>query len=394
MKIALYHGYELSGSGSNEYTRYLASTLADLGHEVAVVCGEPAPRDIPFVRRAVAYDAAGTPRELFRRTGEGPEISLHQLPRTSVYPVFLTDRQRVGVVKAFPDLSDGELADYCAAMRAVVTRVLADERPDVLHVNHLVVQPAVAAVPCAAAGVPFYIVPHGSAIEYTIKRDERYLALARDGLLACSGVVWIAREVRDRVLALFPDLRQEIEAKSRMVGVGTDVTLFAPIAQEDRGTALAELARMHRPGGKTAAQRDALRERIDAGDLSATRAYWDAYDHNLEDDDMPALLSRVDVADDVLLFVGAMTYGKGVQTLIAAMPGILARRPRTRLVLVGSGSFREVLEGLWYSLVSGNEVVFDELVARGRDLERDATSGPLADIAHYAQAPSARALLF
>ena len=33
LKISLYHGYELTGSGSNEYTRYLSRTLAQLGHE-------------------------------------------------------------------------------------------------------------------------------------------------------------------------------------------------------------------------------------------------------------------------------------------------------------------------------------------------------------------------
>ena len=30
LKIALYHGYELTGTGSNEYTRYLSRTLAQL----------------------------------------------------------------------------------------------------------------------------------------------------------------------------------------------------------------------------------------------------------------------------------------------------------------------------------------------------------------------------
>lgn len=95
VKIAIYHGYELSGSGSNEYTRYLARTLAELGHDVAVVCAEPHPEDLEFVARAVAYDAMGSARALFsrERTTAG-EVSLHQLPHTSVHPVFLTDKQR------------------------------------------------------------------------------------------------------------------------------------------------------------------------------------------------------------------------------------------------------------------------------------------------------------
>ena len=39
MRIGLYHGYELTGSGSNEYTRYLAAALARDGHAVCVIAG-------------------------------------------------------------------------------------------------------------------------------------------------------------------------------------------------------------------------------------------------------------------------------------------------------------------------------------------------------------------
>ena len=41
MKIGIFHGYELSGSGSNQATRYLAHALVKAGHEVHVLCREP-----------------------------------------------------------------------------------------------------------------------------------------------------------------------------------------------------------------------------------------------------------------------------------------------------------------------------------------------------------------
>ncbi len=72
MKLALYHGYELSGSGSNEYTRYLARALAEQGHEVVVIAREPAPETLDMVSRAYAYDTEGTATELFRRPSPTP----------------------------------------------------------------------------------------------------------------------------------------------------------------------------------------------------------------------------------------------------------------------------------------------------------------------------------
>jgi glycosyltransferase involved in cell wall biosynthesis len=401
LKIALYHGYELGGSGSNEYTRYLAHTLAKIGHQVMVICRDFEPEAYDFVSRAVAYDVEGKPTVLFEREvaitkagdAEAGSVSLHQLPETSIYPVFIKDKQRSGTVKSFPEMTAEELAEYRNAMVAAVTRALQDEKPDILHANHLVYQPVVAKIACEKTGVPFYIVPHGSSIEYTVKEDERFLAAAREGLEAAKGLFWIAREVRDRVYKLFEDIQPQLAAKSKMVGVGTDTSLFEPVAPADRRASLSKLASMHRKGGKTPAMREQLEARLDKGELDACRGYWDAYDHKVEDSDLPERLSSLVVDDDLLFFVGAMTYGKGVQSLIAALPEVLSRRPRTRLVIVGSGTYREVLEALVHAISSGNEALFEQIVAKGQDLERQAMSGPLEDLAaHVADAGRKQAM--
>ncbi|MBW2735921.1 MAG: glycosyltransferase [Deltaproteobacteria bacterium] len=389
MKIALYHGYELSGSGSNEYTRYLVRTLAEAGHEVLVICRDFTPESYDFVSRAVGYDQAGEPRELFSRPGRG--VTLHQLPPTSIFPVYITDQQREGHVKAFPELTEAELAEYHGAMVAVLKRVLRDERPDVLHCNHLVYQPAVAVEACEETQTPFYVVPHGSAIEYTVKKDARFQELARRGLEASKGVLWIAREVRDRVYGLFPDLAEAIKAKSQMVGIGTDTSLFRPLSLSERRGALDELAAQHQPGGKRLEQREELARTLGAErEVTATRHYWDAYDHKLPDADLPAQLARLPAEGELLFFVGAMTYGKGIQSLIAAMPAILRERPDVHLVLVGSGTYREVLEALVFALGSGDEALFAELVRSGQDLERATMSGPLEDLLAHVRRPEKR----
>ena len=321
-------------------------------------------------------------------------MTLHRLPRSSVQPVFITDQQREGNVKTFLEITDAELEEYRQLMVAGLTRALEEERPDVLHVNHMIYQPIVAAEACRRTGVPFYLVPHGSAIEYTIEKSERFRELARIGLTASAGIAWISREVRERVRRIYPDLIPEIEAKSHASGVGTDTSLFNPVAAPERRASLDQLASLHAPGGKTEAQRAELRERLDAGDIEATRSYWNAYNHKLADDDLPEILRRIPTEQDLLFFVGSMTYGKGIQSLIAALPGILARRPDTHLVLVGSGTYREVLEALVHSLATGNEALFDELVERGRDLERADMSGPLEDLQAYASVATNRAVLF
>ena len=55
MRILLWHGYLLGGTGSNVYTRALARAWSLVGHDVTVFCQEPRPGE---------YDLAGVTRHV------------------------------------------------------------------------------------------------------------------------------------------------------------------------------------------------------------------------------------------------------------------------------------------------------------------------------------------
>ncbi|MHC4550838.1 MAG: glycosyltransferase family 4 protein [Planctomycetota bacterium] len=365
MRIGILHGYELKGSGSNEYSRYLSRALARRGHEVHLLCREPHPEALPHVGRALAWDAAGRSRELFAREAEGVCV-VHRLPHGPVRPVYLTDKQRHGDVKAFPDLTDDELATYHALAVDVVRAVLQSHPVDILHANHLVGQPSVA----AALGVPFVVFPHGSSIEYTLKADERYRRHAAAALDASAGLICGSEEVLNRILALYPDRREALRAKAALVGVGVDTSLFAPVPRGARRASVAHLAGTY--GGKPPELRAELRARLLAGDGEALTAYRDAYDHNEPDADLEAQLAQIPWDEgQICLFVGSLTAGKGLQCLLAAFPRLLP----AHLVVVGSGAYREVLEALVHALATGNQRLFDHLVTHGFDLDRSGLRG-------------------
>ena len=51
MRILLWHGYLLGGTGSNVYTRALAREWSRTGHDVVVLCQEPHPSGTTSARR-------------------------------------------------------------------------------------------------------------------------------------------------------------------------------------------------------------------------------------------------------------------------------------------------------------------------------------------------------
>jgi len=84
MKIGLFHGYNLGGSGSNEYTRYLAKALIAQGSEVHLICREPEAKALGFVDTAIRYDVHGNAETLFDDSASAENNKalcyLHELP--------------------------------------------------------------------------------------------------------------------------------------------------------------------------------------------------------------------------------------------------------------------------------------------------------------------------
>lgn len=386
VRIALYHGYELRGSGSNEYVRYLSRALARRGHEVHILCREPQLERVAHVVRAYRWDRNGRAYEVFRRdVSHAGACIAHQLPHASVRPVYLTDKQRPGNVKLFQALTDEQLDEYHRVSVDAVRAFLERCPVDVLHANHVVYQPIVAAEACAPSGTPYVIFPHGSSIEYTLRGDPRMRARARSGLARAHAIVTGNREVRDRLLDLYPDLARELTTRTRIVGVGVDTALFRPVARDRRPAHIAALSERGPFTGKRADDRARLRERLARGDRDALTDGAALYEHRQPDADLAEQLAAIDWSRDrVLLFVGALTAGKGLQGLLVALPLVFAKHARVRLLIVGSGAYREVLEGLVYALDRGDRELLYALAARGHSLDRDdRLSESWDDVLHY-----------
>src|SRR3954469_8763764 len=104
MRILLWHGYLLGGTGSNVYTRALAREWSRAGHEVTVICQEPHPE---------RYDLGGA--KAFR-PNVGPLL-----------PVFVLDRYEGIEAKRLQAFTRAERDRYVALIaREVCTRLPVD----------------------------------------------------------------------------------------------------------------------------------------------------------------------------------------------------------------------------------------------------------------------------
>ena len=75
--------------------------------------------------------------------------------------------------------------------------------------------------------------PHGSDIEYAVKKDERFLRMASEAMARASRVFVIGREMRERVSRVFGAV-PGIDEKMKELNLGADTSLFEPIPVEQR----------------------------------------------------------------------------------------------------------------------------------------------------------------
>jgi glycosyltransferase involved in cell wall biosynthesis len=393
--ICILHGYLLEGSGSNLWTRAIVEALCRQGETVHLVAQENHPEQYPFITEGRLYLPNGEVETWFRR--EGPHAGcciLHKPVLGDTLPVYVWDRyEEFPRVVPMVELSEAEIESYLDRNTRALLKIVQNNDITALHANHAVLMPTVAQRVRQATGLPFTVMPHGSALEYAVKRDPRFWRRAADALSAAGRIFVHGDEMRERVLSVFDDV-PGLEVKMRELHLGVDTRQFEPAPQGERRD---RIARLHEslkrvPRGRTTAQTEALRTRLHGGmdraDLEQVLAVARGYDTKAPDADLEAKLSAVNWGrDSTLLYVGRLISAKGVQDIVAAMPLLLEQNPELRLLIVGHGPLREPLEALLWALEHGARELAVQIIAWGQALEGepegDSGSEVLTKVAHF-----------
>jgi glycosyltransferase involved in cell wall biosynthesis len=346
MRVLVFHGYLLRGTGSNVYNARLCAALGRAGHTVDLLCQEPRPDELDFV------DAVGT-----WEGGEARVRTLHEPVRVTAWrpdigrllPVYVADRYEGFEARTLLECSDAEVDAYVQANVAAVRDVCARARPDVALANHLVMGPAILARGLGG-DVPYAVKVHGSALEYVVKRDpERFLPWAREGLAGARAVLVGSRHTGESLFAAMQDAG--LPGRTRLGPPGVDVDEF-------------------RPRDDAAAGVDALIERLGATEDEGGEGAF-SRDASVA----ASALRQLDLVHDRhVCFIGKLIVSKGIDLLLAAWPLV----PEARLVIVGFGGFRDGLLALLDALADGDREAVGAIARAGRELE----GGPRAPLRH------------
>jgi glycosyltransferase involved in cell wall biosynthesis len=319
MRVLLFHGYMLRGTGSNIYTLNLAKALARLGHEVHLLCQDREVRP------------------------EG--VQVHNPDIHGLLPVYVKDPYEGFEVKAFPEMTEDELQRYTDANVDAVREVAAATGGfDAALAGHLVMGPAI----LARAGIrPFAAKIHGSALEYTVKPHPRFLPYAEEGMRAANCVLVGSRHTAESLWNALPNLPELCE-KTRLGPPGVDTEAFRPRV----------LSR-----GEVSGESLGFSPVDDASLVGWWGEKQDAAPRRTPHPTPPAEEGlRV-------VFVGKLIVSKGVDLLLAAWPLVRAEHPDARLQIAGYGEYERGLCRLLAALDSGDLEDAREVAKLGWALE-------------------------
>ncbi len=280
MRILLWHGYLLGGTGSNVYTRQLAREWSRAGHDVTVLCQEPHPEP---------HDIGGA--EVVR-----PDVG-------GLLPVFVLDRYEGYEVKLLQDCTRAELDAWVEAnAREVRSRLPAD----VVLCNHVLLGGAVG----AATGAPYSVKAHGSELEYSMRGRPALEAWGAEVLAGARATFVGSAHIRE----VLEEVCGHVE-RVHEVPPGVDVEEWRPRPREEALAGLLAESRRDPPNPGNANER--LPDEGNADRLAAFLA-----------EDEPTVV-----------YFGKLLHNKGVHVLLDALAGIDARA-----VIVGFGDYRKELE--------------------------------------------------
>lgn len=362
MRILIFHGYLLGGTGSNVYNARLAEALTRLGHEVHLLCQDRHPERYAFVDAVGGWEKGslsvrrlpGRDRRPEQASGAG--CTVYRPDIGELLPVYVPDRYEGFRARSFLECSPAEIAAYVQANVDAVREVVSLVMPDVALANHLVMGPVILARALGGT-VPYAVKVHGSALEYTVKRDpQRFLGFAREGLAQAGGVLVGSRHTAESLWEALGEDDPTLPERTRLGPPGVDVGRFAPREPEEaaRGVlgliaSLSRSARAVEPGDAFA--------RDERASGAAIERIWTAGDGG---------------GAPLVAFVGKLIVSKGCDLLLAAWPLVLGRRADARLLIVGFGAYRDTLERLVSALARGDLAGVRELALAGRALEGDA----------------------
>ena len=374
--MIILHGYLLEGSGSNLWTRAIIKAMCKSGKDVHLMCQENHPEIYDFISTVYKYHPDGEVEDVLdRETPYAGKCIMHKPILGDTLPVYVWDSyEEFSNVVPMVDLSDKEVEHYISYNTDILKQIVQKYKIKSVLANHAVLMSVVAQRVYQQTDITYAIMPHGSALEYAVKKQQRFYDYANSAFNEAKKIFVIGKEMTSRLNETFKDDVKNLNDKLSTLRLGVDISMFDLVDdRKDSITLLKNKIKIDQRGKSlklTEIFQSNLHEDLTKDELTSLIKEYNRYTPKAIDIDIIEKLEKIDwKKDKTLLFVGRFIANKGLHALVTSLPFVLEKEPNTKLIVVGHGPIREVKEVFLWAIKHNKRKLVENIVEWGASLE-------------------------
>ena len=361
MNILITHGYLLTGTGSNLYVNNIVRELCKKGHNIFLVCQEYEPMSFDYVTEFYKFNSDNKTHSLEgkKETKYKGSCIVYRPNLNGFLPVYVYDHYDGFEVKEFPDCSNEEINRYIEQNRNALELITSTHKINRINTNHTVLFPHIVSGISKIKEIKHYITVHGSALNFTVKKDERFVAFAKSGFDSVQEIIVDSHHAEQELLEFLEEKKwNNFKEIVEIIPAGVDISNFVILnkpKKEQLEIFTKNIAEALVKGkGRTKKQNQVLMYANPTSLEESCKELRASYDYRLIDQDIQEKIASINENDPTILFVGKYLWTKGIYLILLAIPEILIKFPNAKFVFVGFGPFREEAEILLNFLANIN----------------------------------------
>jgi len=369
MNIIYWHGYYLKGTGSNIFTSNLVREMVKAGHNIYLFSQDQA-IDFDFIDEYYLYDKDSQMAKVGVGKNQHTGKCIHI--RTDIgglLPVFVYDDYDGFQVKTFDTLTDSELEAYVSYNSASLRHILDTHAIDAVYSNHVAIAPYIMMKASGTHSIPFHVTCHGSALNYIVAKDERFLEMSRKGFEHTSKIIIPGNYILERFKEIYRSDFHKFKDKFLTLPPGVNVEIFSNPVGYDSFRKEIEKDCSSSKGMSSDIKEKLNRISCNTESLNGIKNEIASIRENYVYTDVDAdLIEGLDKKFDLdgkvtITYLGKFIVSKGVHLFIMTLPYLFRKYgDELKIIIIGFGKLREALELLVYALKSNNRPLVNVLL--------------------------------
>ena len=373
--MLILHSYGFEGHFNNSSIQSIIKLLCKRGYTIHIMAQEFYPKSYDFISTVYKYHKNSKIEKIYeRKIAYSGRVILHIPYIGKVLPTYNEEKNQFLNSALITRVEDFEIGNYLTLNSKVANYIIKKFNIKKVIANDSLLSGIVAKRVAKINNIDYFVISHLYELNCAIKKQDRFYNIAKEVLSESKAIFLFGKEILEELKKIFlGDL--SIEEKITLLSFGVDTELFN-IKSDNKRILIKKLEKTLPKinDGNNQSYIKVMLSKIDNNitkkELISILKKYNNYDKKTNDLDIIEKLNRIDFEKDkIIITMGELNSKNGIHNLITSLPFVLKQKPNIKIIIIGSGFLREVIEVMFYALRNNYQTLFEHIINWGKELE-------------------------